>query len=1529
MLHNTLSCKARCSVDTIISIEKFLNRDITTRNSAQKKDDQRKNINESLLYSPEDLNEYSFETEDEDEREGEGSASAELLNWGNFADEFEGTNFEMVRKRWLRKSLISMSMNMDILVICTAQKFVILERSKRPTDGLNSMEMAARVEIEHGDDRTFILSLAVFGVQPPQSNSSSQSLTTDWTCICIGLSTGELMFYTERGTLIFTERCANCPILSLRLGHSILPGNQELVALTSAAKLVIIEGLSLYTTLRTARAQIARGDRSFSEICGNLQLNAHQLKLDRYEHVGDFQSIGLTRPGTFDQYMSAFYSAGRSENVYRSQLPIYAQYLCTPATKKKTDGGENSEFVSFLWHDTQPVVGTLSDAIFSLTSHITNNIPSFGFRSFTGLGTSRKDRSVKKSAADVRTNWVPIKSILRDGKRSADRTFIAPTPGWPFVAVSDNYGRIVLVNTRTRRIIRIWKGYRQARCAWIETVSTSRTTPMKKALFLAIFAPKRGLLEIWSMLNGPRVLAFQVEEGSRLLSLPVVHSGILFGGSDIRETEAQEASGRAGAVFLTPDGLLYSVDVPFYLSALSTSATSIYDEHLIKDFSLEHFMIKTENADNESDVDLEKLAEFALRIKTNLARQRFLEALIVSSRGTSTKKSDAGNKKGRRTLISVRSLRELVNRMVGKDKVATDKSEFDCKQQSSVFPYLLALHSAIDFYSILDEKFTDCISTDDQPIAEIEACVKHLSQIQCDRTNPLLAKALSILEFVNDNNGSSAIASSLLNIANCRLELNDFVGFFNLNLYQTFDNNAQIGTPITAKYDENNLSTKIPANLLAKLGATLFAPFFVNSFSDFESFLKSLTSKFRLRKDFFVTSLCAFWLYPPCNFKLDCFSAHFAEFMFGLFNLLVEDSDNSNWTTSFKETLKTIEQMVIESTNVPAALMVVVQMGDLCQKMSVTLNERKASRGSEQKTPTEDGDAFIVFDKPELELYSELCNELPSFWAFLSLHLSVLHLLQWLSQQMADESLSSQLSASNFSVAKLLQKGVGFYREQLGLWVSNLPTFSAHGIVSLFSSDVHSENNTDEIHFDAKIFHALRLLCKGTLPHNLRLELILCDCVWECASAWYKDESRRVTKLKRSIDLLQFLNSVPKLQNGMALLLWDTFIASSFKKCFLLIEEQMGSAGPGRSDGGTLPLMGKDRLLRRDVLIVERDLPDYTSCIRKFLEMLAESCCHLCSRQDIAYGPLAGSLHSEDPELTDFICHHKFKQHSSFSERKFAGNLTGQTLIQLIDCQKSVNYHLALHMSHLAAVIELQINLATNAYPKPSSLFDSNGKRAFFNPFHTHPLLPMGRVDDRTKTRRQRFIEQCMEAHGRENERTGPSSERCRELRKVIDRLTKEWALNVTTLQVNEVTRLYLNGADEEAEVKCDKLSGNRQKLALELVPVISGRIKLLNEKSRSALFDKIGQSSAASPGTMTFINDTPDEYLPNFDQIDSKRIRRLVALSGSCLVEKSGRSQQMNRRDENQTMEFSKCQQLLREFNEICNVIDWMENRK
>jgi hypothetical protein len=50
-----------------------------------------------------------------------------------------------------------------------------------------------------------------------------------------------------------------------------------------------------------------------------------------------------------------------------------------------------------------------------------------------------------------------MKSWLSDGKRLAERTFIAPY-GWHFVAITDNMGRVLLINIRTRRVLRIWKG---------------------------------------------------------------------------------------------------------------------------------------------------------------------------------------------------------------------------------------------------------------------------------------------------------------------------------------------------------------------------------------------------------------------------------------------------------------------------------------------------------------------------------------------------------------------------------------------------------------------------------------------------------------------------------------------------------------------------------------------------------------------------------------------------------------------------------------------------------------------------------------------------------------------------------------------------------------------------------------------------------------------------------------------------------------------------------------------------------------
>lgn len=122
------------------------------------------------------------------------------------------------------------------------------------------------------------------------------------------------------------------------------------------------------------------------------------------------------------------------------------------------------------------------------------------------------------------------------------------------MAICDENARVLLIDTKSRAVLRIWKGYRNARCAFIESTEQSDerkpTTKRKKVLFLAIFAPKRGILEIWSLKFGPRVAAFNVDPKGRLLTIPRLKENVLMGQS----SSSVVGQSSPTVVFVTPDG---------------------------------------------------------------------------------------------------------------------------------------------------------------------------------------------------------------------------------------------------------------------------------------------------------------------------------------------------------------------------------------------------------------------------------------------------------------------------------------------------------------------------------------------------------------------------------------------------------------------------------------------------------------------------------------------------------------------------------------------------------------------------------------------------------------------------------------------------------------------------------------------------------------------------------------------------------------------------------------------------------------
>lgn len=127
---------------------------------------------------------------------------------------------------------------------------------------------------------------------------------------------------------------------------------------------------------------------------------------------------------------------------------------------------------------------------------------------------------------------LPLALSLNDPRRRVLSVVLAPSG--QHAVTTDTYGRVLLLKARDMTVLRVWKGYREAECCWLQSledidpagdVAPGVATPRAKRFpdrrrscsFLVIFAPRRGLLEVWNIPLGPRVAAFNLGPGSKLV----------------------------------------------------------------------------------------------------------------------------------------------------------------------------------------------------------------------------------------------------------------------------------------------------------------------------------------------------------------------------------------------------------------------------------------------------------------------------------------------------------------------------------------------------------------------------------------------------------------------------------------------------------------------------------------------------------------------------------------------------------------------------------------------------------------------------------------------------------------------------------------------------------------------------------------------------------------------------------------------------------------------------------------------------
>jgi hypothetical protein len=150
---------------------------------------------------------------------------------------------------------------------------------------------------------------------------------------------------------------------------------------------------------------------------------------------------------------------------------------------------------------------------------------------------------------------LPLRFGLPDKNREALVAVLSPRKN--LTAVVDSHGRITLVENSSGIAVRMWKGYRDAEVAWIEASSTSSR---RYASFLAVYSPRRGLLEVWATQQGPRVAAFNVSRAGKLVSCS---SYKMLGLNESGWAQNRDHSHQA--LFVDANGAVYSISVPLHL----------------------------------------------------------------------------------------------------------------------------------------------------------------------------------------------------------------------------------------------------------------------------------------------------------------------------------------------------------------------------------------------------------------------------------------------------------------------------------------------------------------------------------------------------------------------------------------------------------------------------------------------------------------------------------------------------------------------------------------------------------------------------------------------------------------------------------------------------------------------------------------------------------------------------------------------------------------------------------------------------
>ncbi|XP_074165300.1 rab3 GTPase-activating protein non-catalytic subunit isoform X1 [Sminthopsis crassicaudata] len=1075
-------------------------------------------------------------------RDEDKSTNWEDDGWGAWEEtetqepEEEETTCKTQKSYWLQDCVLSLSPTNDLMVIAREQKAVFLVPKWKYSDkGKEEMQYAVgwsgSLSVEEGECVSSALCI------PLASQKRSSTGRPDWTCIVVGFTSGYVRFYTESGVLLLAQLLNEDPVLQLKCRTYEIPRhpgvteqNEELSILYPAA-IVTIDGFSLFQSLRACRNQVAKAAASGNENIQPPPLAYKKWGLQDIDTIIDHASIGIMTLSPFDQMKTASNIGGFNAAIKNSP-PAMSQYITV---------GSNpfTGFFYALEGSSQPLLSHVALAVASkLTSALFN-----AASGWLGWKSKHEEEAVQKQKPKVEpATPLAVRFGLPDSRRHGESICLSPCN--TLAAVTDDFGRVILLDVARGLAIRMWKGYRDAQIGWIQIVEDlheresekmdlspfgSTQGPSRVAQFLVIYAPRRGILEVWSTQQGPRVGAFNVGKHCRLL-----YPGYKIMG--LNNVTSQNWQPQTYQICLVDpvSGSIKTVNVPFHLALSDKKSERAKDLHLVKKLGT-LLKMKTPNLDLiEAEVK-----ELILDIKYPATKKQALESILASER------------------LPFSCLRNITQTLLD----TLTNQELECVDEGLLQfcdnkLKLLHLYESVNKLNSLglcsDTSFSNnelavLLRLDEKELVRLQALLENYKQENTKTT----------VRFADDKDGV--------------LPVTTFLEYL--------------------EYEKDMISVKKISELeYVALGSFFFWKCLhgENSTEDMCHTLESAGFSPQL----LLSLLLNVWLSKEKDILDKPQSVCCLHTMLSLLSKMKVAIDESWDSQSVSPWWQQMRMACIQSENNAAALLSAHVGHSVAAQISDNIAEKKFSQtivGTDPEGLTDSWEA--------LSLDTE-------YWKLLLKQLEDCLILQTLlhSKMKTPSSKLSSLQTEpliSLSVKKLLEGGKGGIADSVAKWIFK-QDLSPH-ILKLAHQEKILENSEEPKDYISKDFLKepedlqpileLLNLAYQQFPCSLDLDVLHAHCCWEYVVQWNKDPEEARFFIRSIEHLKSVLNA--HVQHGIALMMWNTFIVKRFSSATYLMDKV------GKSP--------KDRLCRRDVGMSDTAMTSFLDSCLDLLQTLMEA----------------------------------------------------------------------------------------------------------------------------------------------------------------------------------------------------------------------------------------------------------------------------------------------------------------------------------